>query len=386
MSANQAFQDLFKTITITLEPVTPIHVWSGRNAIVGVDALIQEQYFIVIELEESMKTLPEKSLEELASTFGRKDELANRLRQLYKEGLLVAKKIPVRTPIQGSQTNVRLLHENLVPGSELKGYIRTAVLKKLLKSNREPHKIIGKRVNPWRNPKHMGMDIEAQLLRSPRTKKQGGFMDALMMISVSDPLSIEGLQTSVRKLTVLKTSNLKPVASLYAVTFDQGVLRYEMSIRSFKLPETSNNIELPKETVEKMNSLSEKFNSKDWILEALGEMGCELIDIELEKIKDTQSLKKYYQILNDLKKELCSEDNKNQAGHCVPARIGFMTGHESKTLLPEIKRYHYAKYNAIKSVMGKRLRRPWDSLTVKLVNLDSVNELVGVGWCRLCLE
>ncbi|MEM4625054.1 MAG: type III-A CRISPR-associated RAMP protein Csm5, partial [Thermosphaera sp.] len=350
MSANQAFQDLFKTTTITLEPVTPIHVWSGRNAIVGVDALIQEQYFIVIELEESMKTLPEKSLEELASTFGRKDELANRLRQLYKEGLLVAKKIPVRTPIQGSQTNVRLLHENLVPGSELKGYIRTAVLKKLLKSNREPHKIIGKRVNPWRNPKHMGMDIEAQLLRSPRTKKQGGFMDALMMISVSDPLSIEGLQTSVRKLTVLKTSNLKPVASLYAVTFDQGVLRYEMSIRSFKLPETSNNIELPKETVEKMNSLSEKFNSKDWILEALGEMGCELIDIELEKIKDTQSLKKYYQIINDLKKELCSEDNKNQAGHCVPARIGFMTGHESKTLLPEIKRYHYAKYNAIKSV------------------------------------
>jgi len=211
-------------------------------------------------------------------------------------------------------------------------------------------------------------------------------MDALMMISVSDPLSIEGLQTSVRKLTVLKTSNLKPVASLYAVTFDQGVLRYEMSIRSFKLPETSNNSELPKETVEKMNSLSEKFNSKDWILEALGEMGCELIDIELEKIKDTQSLKKYYQIINDLKKELCSEDNKNQDGHCVPARIGFMTGHESKTLLPEIKRYHYAKYNAIKSVMGKRLRRPWDSLTVKLVNLDSVNELAGVGWCRLCLE
>ncbi|MEM4552533.1 MAG: hypothetical protein QXO52_06635, partial [Thermosphaera sp.] len=130
MSANQAFQDLFKTTTITLEPVTPIHVWSGRNAIVGVDALIQEQYFIVIDLEESLKTLPGKSLEELASTFGRKDELANRLRQLYKEGLLVAKKIPVRTPIQGSQTNVRLLHENLVPGSELKGYIRTAVLKK----------------------------------------------------------------------------------------------------------------------------------------------------------------------------------------------------------------------------------------------------------------
>ncbi|MEM4687479.1 MAG: hypothetical protein QXY67_08385, partial [Zestosphaera sp.] len=144
-------------------------------------------------------------------------------------------------------------------------------------------------------------------------------------------------------------------------------------------PHERNVIEEVENTLEKINNLANKIGSKNWLLNTLRKFGCDLIKIELNKIKGTTKLRNYEDLLSKLEKDLCSENTS-----CVPARIGFMTGHESKTIIPEIKNYNPRIYDEVKTRMQQELNRVWDALTLKLVEVDE--DLFGVGWCKICVE
>lgn len=380
---------LKEVLTTTLEPVTPIHVWGGGEVIVGVDALVHENELILIDLEDTLRKAPEDLLKKLNTLLTRaepKKAVAGFLEELKSRELISGLKIPIKTKSRVElNTRIRTQHEYVVPGSELKGYLRTGIIKGLLKKAPDVTKIIREGINLEREAKNVGVGVEAQLLRAPRLKTQGGFIDVLSVISVSDPLIYERVEMSLRELRVVHVPNLDPVASNLAITFSGGVIKYEVTVHAFKKPAfSSGSREEPltrdlEKIVEKICKVADVISDKNWLINTLREFGCDLIDIELEKIRGIAKLENYAKLLTELKKNLCSRNT-----NCVPARIGFMTGHESKTIIPEIKRYSPEIYNEVKARMQQELGRVWDALTLKLVEVN--DDLVGVGWCKICLE
>lgn len=386
MSRESLFREAF---TVVLEPVTPVHVWGGREAIIGIDALVHGNELILINFEETLKKAPEDVLRRFTTLLrsARPEEAtASFLKELKSRELISGLRIPIKTKSRIElNSRVRILHEYIIPGSELKGYIRTGIIKGLLKETPNANKIIADGIDLEKEAKNVGLGIEAQLLRFSRPEKQGGFVDALSIISVSDPLAYEQVERSLRELRVVHTPRLDHVASLLAITFSRGRLKYEVTIHKVWKPKLTsrpherNVIEEVENILEKINNLANKIGSKNWLLNTLRKFGCDLIKIELNKIKSTTKLRNYEDLLSKLEKDLCSENTS-----CVPARIGFMTGHESKTIIPEIKNYDPRIYDEVKTRMQQELNRVWDALTLKLVEVDE--DLFGVGWCKICVE
>ncbi|MEM0040721.1 MAG: type III-A CRISPR-associated RAMP protein Csm5 [Thermoproteota archaeon] len=386
MSRESLFREVF---TIVLEPVTPVHVWGGREAVIGIDALVRGDELTLINFEEILEKAPEDVLRRftiLLKSARPKEAIASFLKELESRELLSGLRVPIKTkPSIELNSRVKVLHEYIIPGSELKGYIRTGIIKGLLREIPNADKIIADGINLEKKAKNAGLGIEAKLLRFNRPKKQGGFVDALSIISVSDPLAYEQVEKSLRRLRVVHTSGLVDVASLLAITFSGGRLKYEVAIRKVGKPRLisktyeKNVTEEVENILEKINNLANKIGNKNWLLEALRKFGCDLIKIELSKIKGNTKLRNYEDLLSKLEKDLCNENTT-----CVPARIGFMTGHESKTIIPEIKNYNPRIYDEVKRRMQQELHRVWDARTLKLVEVDK--DLFGVGWCKICVE
>ncbi len=99
---------------------------------------------------------------------------------------------------------------------------------------------------------------------------------------------------------------------------------------------------------------------------------------ELEKVRGIGGLEHYEELISKEILLLC------ESGECAPARIGFGAGHESKTIAVFLKKHYPNLYNALASSMSRAIGRAWDSLTIKAVNVGG--RLVGVGWCKVCLE
>jgi len=384
-------ESLFKEVlTITLEPITPTHVWGGRDAIVGIDALVHGNELILIDMENTLKRVPENLLNKFSNSLKYaepKKAIVSLLEELNARGLIEGLRIPIKTRSRIElNTRIRVQHENIIPGSELKGYIRTGIIKGLLKKTPgDIAEILKRGINLEKEAKDVGIGVEAQLLRTPRLKKQGGFLDALSALSVSDPLTYEHIEITLRELRVIHIPSLDLVVPLLAVTFSGGKLKYRVAIHTFKRQISSSELHKKapikdlEKIIERMNNVINVIGSKNWLLNTLREFGCDLINIELEKIRGITELGNYEKLLTDLKRNLCSRDTS-----CVPARIGFMTGHESKTIIPEIKRYSPKTYEEIKARMQQELGRIWDASTLKLVEVNT--DLVGIGWCRICLE
>ncbi|MGC9012439.1 MAG: hypothetical protein ACP5VX_05740, partial [Thermogladius sp.] len=112
---NTAWAAVFK---IRLEPITPVHVWSGEEVVVGLDARVANNRLEIVDLSTA---IPQ-------AVRGAPSDL---LRQLESGQLLryakVVRTIPTRVSLN-KRTAVRLLPEYIVPASSLKGYIRTAFL------------------------------------------------------------------------------------------------------------------------------------------------------------------------------------------------------------------------------------------------------------------
>lgn len=378
----------FKRYVVKLKPRTPIHVWAGSDAVVGVDAFIVGNDFYYLR-PELLDQLSASMLEDVVKRAEKDPKGAMRAffnALLQRDAIASIAKVKVRavTP----EARVRLLHENIVPGSTLKGYIRTAIIRMLLKGMPTGiPELIRRGVNTSAKPAWASVGLEALLFRKPRTPRQGGFVDVLELLMVSDPEVVEK-KLSLRELRVVHVCGLQnAIATQLAVTLDptqHEALRYTVTVNTSPVElEKVDYRKLRREdakdlegAVKLKDDFAAKLADKAFLLEALREHGCKLVKIEREKL--CRGLNDYAELLDDLSK-LCKEGLQ-----CVPARIGFMAGRESKTIIDLVHAYTPDVYNEVASIMSQQLGRDWDAKTLKLVDFDG--KLVGVGWCELCME
>mgnify|MGYP000707542224 CR=1 FL=1 len=221
--------------TIRLEPVTPLTVWSGRDLMVGVDAVVREGKLYVIDLDELLKTLELREVEGYIPriTKAGPEAALKLLESLVRQALgrvgldRVAKLAVDCVDTPSLSERVAEINPSIVPASGLKGYIRTAILLEMLKGVENLKDVLSSGVNVYTEPKDMGVGLEARLLRRPRLRKQGGFVDLLQFITLSEP-EASNVVFKVRRFYVLELPGLNRVTERLVISLDSGVLRLSL--------------------------------------------------------------------------------------------------------------------------------------------------------------
>jgi len=363
-----------KTLTLSLRPLTPIHVWSGRKLFMGLDIIRKGADTLCVA---DIDRIPPHIVNKILGT--RVEDMPKILERHVNE-------IPCRQELKTVVSipltaQVLELNPYIVPGSTLKGYIRTSILFHMLKALGDKSKIVEvlrSEVDLGTEPKRVAERLEARFFRAPRPQKQRGFVDSFQSLLVSDPeVSVDRKCYAVSELLVHEfgPSTLKPIASQLAVTVMCGELRYRVDVMVPKediLQLITRSVLQHKDDVKKLRVL-EGVN----LVDMLREFGCYILSREIEKLRPYKELGVYVKALESFREKYCVEGAK-----CTIARLGFMAGHIAKTVLGLVKEVDYQLYQEIRSFMESRLHHVWDELTVKLVK--SPQGLVGPGWCELC--
>jgi CRISPR-associated protein Csm5 len=373
-------------LTLSLEPVTPLHVSSNRESIVGIDAILEEDQVVFIDLESSLKDLDPRVLDKILNVAFSKEGFYRLTETLRREGRLTPFFKAVAKTKLSNGARVRLMQRMIVPGSTLKGYIRTAILYELLRNIQDPKKILDEKIrkNLPGDPRYVAQDLEKYLLRTLRLPKQGGFVDAFANLIVSDPV-VERYELAVRETRVIERATEKAIATIFMVTLESGLLRYDIRIsRPFNIDK----IVMQDDVKSRMRDILERLglimkivrDDPSDLIRILREYGCRHLREELERTKNLGKPSIYKIYINKLEEleKLCRSTSSN----CAPARIGFGTGHEAKTIALYLKDVYPDLYNDLRKQMSSKIGRMWDSLTLKAVTEDG--SLIGLGWCRIC--
>jgi CRISPR-associated protein Csm5 len=373
-------------LTLSLEPVTPLHVSSNRESIVGIDAILEEDQAVFIDLESSLKDLDPRVLDKILNVAFSKEGFYRLTETLRREGRLTPLFKAVAKAKLSDAARVRLMQGMTVPGSTLKGYIRTAILYELLRNIQDPKKISDEKIrkNLPGDPRYVAQDLENYLLRTLRLPKQGGFVDAFANLIVSDPV-VGRYELAVRETRVIERATEKVIATIFMVTLESGLLRYDIRIsRPFNIDK----IVMQDDVKSRMRDILERLglimkivrDDPSDLIRILREYGCRHLREELERTKNLGKPSIYKIYINKLEEleKLCRSTSSN----CAPARIGFGTGHEAKTIALYLKDVYPDLYNDLRKQMSSKIGRMWDSLTLKAVTEDG--SLIGLGWCRIC--
>jgi len=377
-----------REIKLELRVETPLHVWSGVEANLGIDAFRIGNKLCIVDvssyIEYFTKYMPHL-IEKPEEAIKNIPEIVTRYRSDICEREAEIVKLPQES--RDSVVRIKLLSRLGVPGSSLKGYIRTALLYWLMEEASKTEDIksilesgINLDPNPKKNkPQNVSQGLEERFFRKPRPNKQGGFVDALSTILVSDPYT-SNMRTMISTIDVYRLSGRSsrgpsPMASILAEFLSPGtLLEYGLSIVKPEPPD------LPGE----FRDVLELYRAIDAekIVNAMRAFGCALLDYEISRVSMVErlglNLGHYKRVLEDLKHRLCSKES-----NCAPARIGFATAKEYKTVLLHVERSHRELYDRIREYMSRKLGRPWDERSIKLVS--TAEGLVGAGWCSLCL-
>jgi hypothetical protein len=366
-------------LQVVLRPLTPMFILSGAEGIVGYDVIIRDRDVCIVDFN----ALPFEVIERLASAKDIRD-IANTM-EFFRHV------IPCRlTSINNVgrltlNTRVKLPHEHIVPGSTLKGYLRTAILYHALTSGSLSCDKLRELIDFWDEPKNLASRLERYVFKYQRLKHQGGEVDMLQNLYVSDPIVRESIKFSLEWLNVferkeLASRNHKPIARIPGFVLLDGALKFTISILKtkpiFVAPQQiASHLETTITKLDEIVGLD--------VLGTLREFGCSLLEYELKMIEGIELLKEYKALLEDFKSRYCA----NSRGNCTVARIGFMTGHMAKTIDLYLKKSCLDIYEDVKKYMSVKTRRSWDETTIKLVGPStSPHRLRGLGWCELCIE
>jgi CRISPR-associated protein Csm5 len=373
-------------LVLSLEPVTPLHVSSNRESIVGIDVILEGDQAVFIDLESSLKDLDPRVLDKILNVAFSKEGFYRLTETLRREGRLTPLFKAVAKAKLSDAARVRLMQGMTVPGSTLKGYIRTAILYELLRNIQDPKKISDEKIrkNLPGDPRYVAQDLENYLLRTLRLPKQGGFVDAFANLIVSDPV-VGRYELAVRETRVIERATEKVIATIFMVTLESGLLRYDIRIsRPFNIDK----IVMQDDVKSRMRDILERLglimkivrDDPSDLIRILREYGCRHLREELERTKNLGKPSIYKIYINKLEEleKLCRSTSSN----CAPARVGFGTGHEAKTIALYLKDVYPDLYNDLRKQMSSKIGRMWDSLTLKAVTEDG--SLIGLGWCRIC--
>jgi len=327
---------MIEQFTITLEPISPIFVWSGERLVADADYKLVGNKLIIIDILKAMK-----KVSRLEDAFS--EEFA---RELYGQKLIFeSKTVP---------QSILMINDYVVPASSLKGLIRTAILNSLIDNtvlNRVKDSLtaissINRRV-ALKSVKNVAYPVEELLKVHVQVGRGRYTYDSLNRLLIADP-TVRSPHFS------LSTVEIKEIAGsyseeVYAITFDKGVLTYNAEIVK------PQNYGFRSDVAQKDATIN-----KDKIIESLKSFSSYIINKEKDK-----ALGKYKEFLNSLK----AEDS------CFPLKIGMFTGYISKTVsIPRNLE------NLRSQVMTRVTGHSWDNRTVKLVNG------IGIGWAKVCVK
>jgi len=365
---------------LLLRPLTPLHVASREKAVIDIDSVIYAKKLYVMDTECAVRIYAKLyGAEALLASNIRSIDLFRRVLTRYRPGAFgctpyrLAVELRVRAPRSGAE--VSLPQSTLVPGSSIKGALRTALLYALVEAGpREALERIRKgasRIVPGQ-PRTLlrAADSVEQFLKGWKSHGRGSFTyDAARLLSVSDPLRYRaslGLYAFQR----LHVSDGSPVSLEYVVALDPGA-EIEYDLRLYK---PSYNTVVKQQWIKSLQETDKAVNI-DTLLKGLALFSETQIVSELGRINEGR-FSEYARFLEDLRKRR----DKN----CFPLRLGYGAGHASKTLLPWLRRRDPGLAKRLEEVLSRHYGRIWDSLTDTFTEYNG--SLLGVGWVMLCIE
>lgn len=124
-------------LRLELRAITPVHIGDG-NTLLETDFVVRNGYVELVDYQEVLRNLPEVEAERLIELAGRA-EVKNKIGEIYRGKLPVVRRMPLhgRGGVKSMKikTCIRDSGGAYIPGSSLKGFIRTALLYSFLKDN-----------------------------------------------------------------------------------------------------------------------------------------------------------------------------------------------------------------------------------------------------------
>jgi len=364
--------------TLRLEPISPsrVFVWSGNYLIRGLDFLIDGNEILILKNDLIIDELARAGI-----TTEEPVKLMERVRDLVRRGRDRFVRLSVDFSKLGISSNVnRVMDINpyVVPASELKGLIRTAVLNYKLQhvSSQERQRVYNEVLGRLRNAHGrkglvtVAQPVEKLLKTEVRMGTRPYEYDSLNRLRISDPIDYEKATLEFTEVQTWDRDG-SVVAVNHVIAWVGNPLTYDLVIQ--KPPSYPNHY----------NNIREKDSEVtcNLIKDSLRELSNYLVRTEIEKvnsfIKDprnrnrTVELQQYLNFLNDLSHKC--------GGDCLCVRIGMFTGHETKTVAVNDQ---VGKVREI--VMSSIYHHTWDSKTLKVARTPG--GFIGMGWVRLCLQ
>jgi CRISPR-associated protein Csm5 len=367
-----------RKLRLRLEVATPLHVWDGEPRVWGIDLVSIGNEACLLDLEKA-------DFAKLGAVPTSAEGFERSARRWVETGAVAcARRIPMRAALRSGE-EVKLLPPQLVPASTLKGYIRTALLHKLIvevassQGAQAAAALLANRVNLHADPKRVGAALELELLARPRLRKQGGYADALQQLVVAEPRVVRA-SSSLSRASVVDLGG-SVVAELAMEVLEPGsALEYELTVLA---PPPANLIRVAGDSAKMLSQVLQLYASltPQRLLDALAEFGRVLLEHELDKVRRFSKalaekgfdLSAYAEALERLVSD-----------RCLPARLGFATGHVAKTVAVVMQRFAPDLYRDLCQVMTAHTGRLWDDTTLKLVNFGG--RWFGLGWVKLCAE
>jgi CRISPR-associated protein Csm5 len=365
--------------TLRLEPISPsrVFVWSGNYLIRGLEFLIDGNEILILKNDLVIDELARAGI-----TTEEPVKLMERVRDLVRRGRDRFVRLSADLSKLGISSNVnRVMDINpyVVPASELKGLIRTAVLNYKLQhvSSQERQRVYNEVLGRLRNAHGrkslvtVAQPVEKLLKTEVRMGTRPYEYDSLNRLRISDPIDYE---KATLEFTEIQTWDRDGsiVAVNHVIAWVSNPLTYNLVIQ--KPPSYPNHY----------NNIREKDSeiTCNLIKDSLRELSNYLVRTEIEKvnsfIKDARNRNRaveLQQYLNFLTYDLshkCGDD-------CLCVRIGMFTGHEAKTVAVNDQ---VSKVREI--AMSSIYHHTWDSKTLKVARIPG--GFIGMGWVRLCLQ
>ncbi len=362
---------------LRLRVITPVHVWSGEDLSLNLDYCYANGKVYLIDFFK----LDEKT---------RNNIVLRRMPVPCPPRSGVVEVLDANTDIsrfKSIKKHLRLGGVRLIPGSTIKGVLRTAFLYHIFKNDKRLYnsvvneirdKLITIQQSPTRTARRTAKEVAVPIEAHLKQPVNSFAIDAFSRVVVSDPLS-HSISSAVYLAEVYELSGNTirfKVASPLEVLLPGSTIEYTIGIMKRKEFNAHGRITSILPRIEEKYSMV----SLEVLRKSLREFSIDTIDYELKRVNSTRDLDHYAKMLKELKAKV--SDN------TFYVKIGYMCGHKFKTIDLALDSNTAGILKSSMSILVSRSTHGriniWDDLTVKLTRVE--NRLVGIGWVELALS
>ncbi len=390
--------NLFTKYVLEANVVSEVFIWSGNDILVGYDIVFvnDRAYLIDHDLMASklLETSSRNILGELKNVLniglglpGFLKKYGIRVDDISRDTLPVKDRRILMETYRYVKDHIRMKNKPYIPGSEIKGVLRTALLNFFVGTGKIPRKTIDEIMQGLDKEiikeKNAGWGIEKifKMILSYENysrRVQQHYVDILHYLHVSDPLEMRS-RYAVDTIAVVKRTDPGKTAAIQPIIgLEEGSrFIYEVNLyRPIREDASGYGTEIGK--------LLEKYNEVYTVFfDALRYFSLKLIDYEIRQLSKLPSARQFVERLKSWRGEV-------EAGKAYYFKIGFGAGMYSKTIYLSLNREEQAQ---LIDIMSRKIRRRtrgkihvWDTLTLKLVGSRYPSEIVPFGWVRFSFK